>query len=66
MHYFYGQTNLMAHFVGNQPHHIWRSIIYEEVLKLAASYHPKLDGFNKIYLIRKLVKYKRGNNQLKY
>ena len=25
----------------------------------------KLDGFNKIYLIIKLVKYKRDNNQLK-
>ena len=39
---------------------------YSKVLKLAAFYHPKLDGFNKIYLIRKLVKYKRANNQLKY
>ena len=39
---------------------------YSKVLKHAVPNHPKLVGFNKIYLIRKLVKYKRDNNQLKY
>ena len=39
---------------------------YGKVLKHAVPNHPKLDGFSKIYLMRKLVKYKRDNNQLKY